>query len=205
MHSNRKQATTLRLVKDGDSMLKKLKDNNKAGADLQFAIGTFLFIFVVSVSLLIDFWYVSSAKVAILKTVEESELYCLVTNAPQTGEGSGGYISSSDSLQDMIDMDLIANQNAAVQCSRPELISRLNKLPYLKDTDILSVTGLNNPIGQMGVRTQMRYQIKTLIRTPGQIFNFMKKSEDPKITSAEWIPLTVTSKMVPILTDKTFT
>lgn len=180
-------------------MIKKLKDNNRGGADLQFAIATFLYMFVVCVGLLLDFWYVSSAKVHVLKTVEAAELYCLVTNAPKT------HHDASADYENLWKMNLVSNQHAAVICAKPELESRLGNLPYLKSgtdgLEIQTVEGLSDTIGQMGIKTRLRYQVKTMIRSPQQLFNFMRP-DDLDLTATKWVPLTVTSKLVPMLEDQ---
>jgi len=180
-------------------MIKKLKNNNRGGADLQFAIATFLYMFVVCVGLLLDFWYVSSAKVHVLKTVEAAELYCLVTNAPES------HHDASAKYESLWEMNLAANQQAALNCAKPELEARLGNLPYLKPgdegLDIQHVFGLGNTIGQMGISTEMRYQVKTMIRSPQQLFNFMRP-DNLELTAARWVPLKVTSKLVPMLEDQ---
>lgn len=184
-------------------MINKLKNNNKGGADLQFAIATFLLMFIVCMGLLMDFWYVSSAKIAVLKAVQASELYCLVTNAPKEGD-SGGDNESGNTYTNMLNTNLESNQQRAVACTGPELNSKLDGLPYLKDTVIepLYPRGLSNPVGQMGVTVKMKYKVKTMIRSPGQIFNFMRGETDPELDAINWVPLTVTSKLVPIISDE---
>jgi len=196
-------------------MIAKLRYNNKAGADLQFSIATFLFIFVVVVSLLLDFWFVSAGKIAILKAVEEAELYCLVINVPKSDEEAGGQISgefsddiSTHSYESMTKKDMTQYQVKAVACAkdRPkrEVELRLSRLPYIRNLQINSIHGLTNPIGQMGITTDMKYQIKTIIKSPDQIFGFARNQGQPDLTAAKWIPLKVTSKIVPVLTDKLF-
>ena len=183
-------------------MFKKLKNNNYGGSDLQFATATFLFMFVVCIGLLLDFWYVSSAKVHVLKTVEAAELYCLVTNAPdQHHDASADYES-------LWDMDLTSNQSSAVLCASDsganEIGSRVRRVSYLKDgadgLEILGVSGLPDTIGQMGIRAKLRYQVKTMIRSPEQLFNFMRP-DNLDLTATKWVPLTVTTKLVPMLED----
>ena len=187
--------------KEGMLMLTKLKTNNKGGADLQFAVATFLFMFVVCLALLIDFWYVSSAKISVMKAVQESELYSLVTNAPKMNEAGGDDMGGK--YTNLFDVNLSTNQSAAVLCTKPELNNKLETFPYLEEYSINSVVGLTDYMGQMGVRTVMRYKVKTMLRSPGQIFNFMRPWEDEsELTAANWVPLTITTKLVPIVTDK---
>jgi len=177
------------------SYILKLKNNNKGGGDLQFATLTFLFIFIVCISLLIDFWYVSSAKINIIKEVQGAELFRLVTAV----KDGGGLDDPIFHELDPNNVDLRAFQQVAVNGMRSELQERLDTVPYLKDYTIDIVSGLSQPIGEMGVHTEMRYHVKTMIRSPNQIFNFMKKPADPEITSAGEISLKVTTKLVPYI------
>ena len=175
-------------------MLTKLKNNNKGGADLQFAVATFLFMFVVCMGLLLDFWYVSSAKISVLKAVESVELYCLVTAAPTE------VLNSGKDLNDLWKVDLRNEQAKAVVCTESDLAIKLRTLPYLNDTKDIKIEGGSQFVGQMSVRTHLKYRVKTMIKSPAQIFNFMR-SKDMKITAINWVPLTVTAKLVPMLED----
>lgn len=184
-------------------MLRKLQTNNKGGADLQFATATFVLMFVICMGLLMDFWYVSSAKVAVLKSVESTELYCLVHNAPDD------YSDAKLSFEEMWKRNLEAEQREAVACAKyggyggasgGELVARMGNLPYLKEVEVIKIEGLPQPIGEMGIRSQLRYKVNTMIRTPEQIFNFMR-SDDLDVSATKWVPLTVTAKLVPMVSD----
>lgn len=188
-------------------MLSKLKNNNKGGADLQFAISVFLFMFVVCMALLVDFWFVSSAKISVLKAVQQVELYCLVKNAPK-GNELGGNDASAD-YSNMYTADLSTNQALAVGCSDVDLPGKMAGFPYISEYTLSEpISGLSDHIGQMGVRIRMKYKVKTMLRSPEQIFGFMtvrngeNKVTDDDIDAKNWVPLTVTTKLVPIITDK---
>ena len=187
-------------------MLTKLKNNNKGGADLQFAIAVFLFMFVVCMALILDFWFVSSAKISVLKAVQQAELYCLISNAPVTNE-LGGNDASADYSQ-MQTANLSSFQNQAVSCTVTDLPDKIEGFPYIKYYDVLHVQGLSDTIGQMGVMSIVRYRINTLMRSPRQIFGFMDNTErgnltDDDIDAKNWVNLKVTTKLVPIISDKT--
>jgi hypothetical protein len=156
-----------------------------------------MFIFIVCVSLLIDFWYVSSAKINIIKEVQGAELFRLVTSVKEGGGLNNPIFHEEDPTQ----VNLASFQQVAVNGMRPELEGRLNSLPYLKNYDVYHIGGLSQPIGEMGIRTEMKYQVKTMIRTPGQIFNFMRKPSDPVLAATEEVTLKVTTKLVPYVHD----
>jgi hypothetical protein len=188
--------------KGGIAVFKKLKENNRGGSDLQFATATFLFMFVVCIGLLLDFWYVSSAKVHVLKSVEAAELYCLVTNAPKE------HHDASADYESLWDMDLTSNQSSALLCASKngsnEVENRVRRVAYLKEGNDglkeINVSGLPDTIGQMGIRTSLKYQVKTMIRSPEQLFNFMRP-DNLDLTATKWVSLTVTTKLVPMLED----
>lgn len=193
------------LTNGGGNMIRKLKNNNSAGGDLQFAIVTFLFVFVVCVCLLLDFWFVSTAKISVTKAVQSAELYCLVTKAPKIGGGAG---DGDEAIQgDMWSANLQQFQTQALKCYKDEgeLYARINNIPYLRDEQYNLIEGLANPVGQMGIRTEMKYRVKTFIRSPGQMFNFMRGNTDPDLDATKWVSLKVTTKLVPRITDRTST
>jgi hypothetical protein len=76
--------------------------------------------------------------------------------------------------------------------------------PYLKEGNDglkeINVSGLPDTIGQMGIRTSLKYQVKTMIRSPEQLFNFMRP-DNLDLTATKWVSLTVTTKLVPMLED----
>lgn len=170
--------------------------NNRGGGDLQFLATCFLFIFMVALSLLLDFWYVSSAKISIIKEVQGAELFRLVTSIKEGGGLDDPIFSESDPTK----VDLGSYQRVAVNGMRNELVNRLDNLTFLKNYEIQTIEGLSQPIGEMGIRTIMTYQVKTMIRTPGQIFNIMlKDDEELELTSADSVQLKVMTKLVPYI------
>lgn len=175
----------------------KLKNNNRGGGDLQFATLTFIFIFIVCVSLLIDFWYVSSAKINIIKEVQGAELFRLVTSV----KDGGGLDNPIFHETDPTTVDLRSFQQVAVNGMNAELTSRLNSLAYLNNYEITLISGLSQPIGEMGIHTEMKYRVKTMIRSPEQIFNFMRRNGNPELTATNYITLKVTTKLVPYIHD----
>lgn len=174
-------------------MLKKLRKNNKASGDLQLGIVMFLLIFVVSVSLIYDFWFVSSAKSIIIKEVQGAELYRLVTSLSNGTE-------DKNILTDPTHADMTPYQEEALSGYDQELNHRLENMIYLKDYDVLSVKGLDTPIGKMGIITTMNYKVKTMVKSPRQIFSVLSKN-DTKFTANKDVKLTVQTNMVPYVFD----
>lgn len=189
-------------------------NNNKGAGDLQLGMVCTLLIVVLALSMCVDFWNASVAKISVIKTIQSAEIYCLVKSI------AGDYEKlRHNTLEEAVAIEYDLYADAAVtnmgdgggsktitpegiKITKPngELYEKLNANAYLKTYKVEYITKLPTT-GQIGMRTKMTYTTSTLVRSLNQIMSGLRKAngqnKDLVLTANDEIAVTVASKLVP--------